>query len=100
MAPCKDCSHVRAVGNANSLHNGFIECKPPVEPGLWLRAFYSFAANGAVTEPFNVNAAAGMVRDAWPFQFRANHIDRCDGFLAKSASHESQIEPEATAPRQ
>lgn len=99
MAPCKHCAHARAVFDADSLQTDFIECKPPVEPGLWLRAFYAFAATGAVSEPFFVGAAAGMVRDAWPFQFRAKYIDRCDGYLDKStlAAHQTFIESDTTA---
>jgi hypothetical protein len=86
MAPCKNCAYAHSRANANSIPNGLIECKPPVEPGLWLRAFYAFAATGAVSEPFFVSAATGVAREAWPFQFHANHIDRCDGFLARSTT--------------
>ena len=97
MAPCNDCAHARDAGNVASIRSDFIECKPPIEPALWLRAFYAFAATGAVSEPFYVGAAAGVVRDGWPFQFRANPIDRCDGFLAQSTAHELQFEADTTA---
>ena len=97
MAPCNDCVHARDAGNVTSIRSDFIECKPPIEPGLWLRAFYALAATGAVSEPFYVGAATGVARDAWPFQFRANPIDRCDGFLAQSAAHELQFEADTTA---
>ena len=97
MAPCKDCAYARDAGNVTSIRSDFIECKPPIEPGLWLRAFYAFAATGAVSEPFYVGAATGVARDAWPFQFRAMNIDRCDGFLAKSTRHELQFEANTTA---
>ena len=90
MAPCKQCAHARGKFDADSPDDGFLECKPPIEPRLWLVAFYAFAATGTVSEPFNVCVTAGIAPEAWPFQFHAKSIDRCDGFLAKTPVHANE----------
>ena len=60
--PCERCSHCRSKKDEPVFcDGGFVECKPPVEPSLWLRAFYNFAANGEVKEPFIVSAIDGLL---------------------------------------
>ena len=82
--PCKQCIHYREKQDNTLREQQFVECKPPVEAGLWLRAFYQFAANGMVTEPFSVKAVDGKVREAWPFQFHPENLSSCDGFVEQS----------------
>lgn len=90
---CERCSHCRSKKDEPVFRDGgFVECKPPVEPSLWLRAFYNFAANGEVKEPFIVSAIEGRARDAWPFQFRPENLAQCGGFSAMG------VEAEGTRP--
>ena len=82
MAPCDRCAHCRRKLEQGFRDGGFVECKPPIEPSLWLHAFYNFAATGSITEPFVVSDENARPRDAWPFQFRPQNLIRCEGFAA------------------
>ena len=86
MVPCQQCSHYRRKLEKGLRDGGYVKCKPLVDPALWLRAFYNFAANGTITDPFVVSVADAHPRDAWPFQFRPENIAQCAGFSASNVS--------------
>lgn len=82
MPDCAKCIRSRDKREPHLKADGYIECKASDSATEMMKAFNAFASMRKSEVPFVVVCRPGRPEAAWPFQFQADAIDRCDGFVS------------------
>lgn len=79
---CLECKNCRP--KLDSDLTDYVECKATHNADVILAAFWQFSTHRESDFPFRVKSVPGHIDSVWPFQFKPESIEMCEGFTAKA----------------